>query len=354
MITSIKEYLEALKDEYPRLHRTFKVIYEVTSSEGSLKIPEEMLNLFDAAFLESARKQRVISIYNKWTGEGALFNSMRLRKPVHHHTRGDDHLKMLMDTSGCDFCSPETRTPEDVFGRIRGEHSITASNIAKYDAWSGLLIFKNHNPLQFNLNELSDYLKTSSRWFKEAEAVSGFNYPLIIWNCLPRAGASQVHGHMQLLLGQRPYARIGLLDRVAGIYRARYGSSYHEDVFRVHEALGLGIEYGDKGVYASITPVKEREINLIFRSDYSDDLTLQRLLFKILRYLIDVKDVCSFNLMLHPVNGAMEIPGIIRIVDRGPISSMSSDIGGMELFGSSIIGEDPYRLMDELRGVLDA
>ena len=32
-------------------------------------------------------------------------------------------------------------TPEDVFGRIRGRHCITASNVAKYDGFHAVVIF---------------------------------------------------------------------------------------------------------------------------------------------------------------------------------------------------------------------
>ncbi|MBE2899626.1 hypothetical protein DNK57_02115 [Methanothermobacter thermautotrophicus] len=355
MMEDLEEYIGALKVRCPSIYEAFNRIYEVGCSHGSLKVTGGLEKRFDKNFIESVKEQKIIRVYNRWTGEGALFNSFRLKKPVMDHGDAKKILKeLLRDDARCDFCMPELYTPEDDFGRVRGQHSITASNIAKYDAWSGLLIFRKHNPLDFSFEELSDYLSTASKWFELAAKSSGFRFPFIVWNCMPRAGASQIHGHMQLLLGERPYGKVSFLEEASRRYLETYGSSYQDDVFRVHSAIGLGAEYGDVSVYASITPVKEREINITFKSEFGGDRKLQMCLFKILRCLIDEAGVCSFNLSIHPFNQDMNIPGIIRIVDRGSITSKSSDIGGMELFGSSVIGSDPYMIFDKIKGVLDA
>lgn len=355
MIEYLEGYIRTLKGEDPAIYETFNRIYEVGCSQGSLKVTGGLEERFDKKFIESVKEQEIIRVYNRWTGEGALFNSFRLKKPVMDRGSAKKILmELLRGDAMCDFCMPELYTPEDDFGRVRSRHSITASNIAKYDAWSGLLIFRKHNPLDFSFEELSDYLSTASKWFKMAEKSSGFRFPFIVWNCMPRAGASQIHGHMQLLLGERPYGKVSFLEEVSRRYLETYGSSYHDDVFRVHSAIGLGAEYGGVSVYASITPVKEREINITFKSEFDRDNELQRCLFKILRCLIDEAGVHSFNLSMHPFNRDVNIPGIIRIVDRGNIASKSSDIGGMELFGSAVIGSDPYIIFDRIKGVLDA
>ena len=59
-------------------------------------------------------------------------------------------------------------TPEDLFGRVTGRHAITASNIAKYDAFHGVVIFDHHNPLQFSREAIVDYLDVGLRWAQEA------------------------------------------------------------------------------------------------------------------------------------------------------------------------------------------
>ena len=96
---------------------------------------------------------------------------------------------------------PETYTPKDLFGRVKGINSVTAANIAKYDVYSSLVIFKKHNPLEFNLEEFSDYIDTSFKWFEMVfNRDKNFQFPFFVWNCLPRAGASLIHGHAQILI----------------------------------------------------------------------------------------------------------------------------------------------------------
>jgi hypothetical protein len=63
-------------------------------------------------------------------------------------------------------------------------------------------------------------------------------------------------------------------------------------------------------------------------------------------------NVRSFNLALwrEPLDGRW--PGfapIVRLVDRGVPFSRPSDIGAMELYGTPIVGADPYEVIDALR-----
>lgn len=52
--------------------------------------------------------------------------------------------------------------------------------------------------------DVLDLLSASHEWFSRAlghiTGPSAGAEPLLLWNCLPRAGASQFHGHAQLLL----------------------------------------------------------------------------------------------------------------------------------------------------------
>ena len=43
-----------------------------------------------------------------------------------------------------------------------------AENIAKYDAFHGVVIFDHHNPLQFSREGIADYLDVGMRWAHEA------------------------------------------------------------------------------------------------------------------------------------------------------------------------------------------
>jgi hypothetical protein len=46
-----------------------------------------------------------------------------------------------------------------------------------------------------------------------------------------------------------------------------------------------------------------------------------------------------------------EFPYIIRIVDRGSLLKSTADMGGMELYGSSVVADDPYKVIDVLKSV---
>ena len=49
------------------------------------------------------------------------------------------------------------------------------------------------------------------------------------------------------------------------------------------------------------------------------------------------------------LNIAKDPPYIIQIVDRGNIIKSTADIGGMELFGSTVVADDPYSIIKKLR-----
>ena len=97
------------------------------------------------------------------------------------------------------FCHPEERTPEDVFGRVRSKHCVTASNVAKYDGFHGLIVFDDHDPLDLTAEKVDDYVCVALEWLGKAqEADPEARYPFLMWNCLWRAGSSVVHGHAQV------------------------------------------------------------------------------------------------------------------------------------------------------------
>lgn len=117
---------------------------------------------------------------------------------------------------------------------------MSASNLFKYCAPAhGLLLFKHHDPLAFTAADVQQLLLAGSRWFVAAAvAASGSAggqcsgssralsagvalvtpssqqasqpsqtasrqlWPLLLWNTLPRAGASQFHGHAQTALSE--------------------------------------------------------------------------------------------------------------------------------------------------------
>jgi hypothetical protein len=377
-IMDIEKKVENLLKTDKAAHSTFQRIYRLDSGIGAQIIPDSFQTKVGVYFgrrdaagkitesteevLARIEHQKIIKITNKWTGESALFNSLRADRPG---IRGADlkkeqeHVFKLITESekGCDFCQPEKFTPLDVFGRIRGEYSITAANLAKYDVWSSLVIFNHHDPLKFTLEEFSDYIDTGLAWFDAVYDHSPvFRFPFFIWNCLPRAGASQVHGHCQILMSKEPYAGVETLRKTHHKYEAETDTSYFQDLNLVHDSLGLSLNHGKIPLMVSITPIKEKEVMIISRNNPSKDIGAKQTIFKVLRCFIDTLGVYSFNLSIScpPVDNQEEFPYIIKIVDRGSLLKSTADIGGMELYGSSVVADDPFKVFKTLENVFNS
>jgi hypothetical protein len=170
-----------------------------------------------------------------------------------------------LDRGADSFDTPLTSTPEDAFGRICGQHCVTAANIAKCDGLHGVVIFNEHHPLRFGEAEVVDYMGTAWRWAEAAHRHSPANkYFFYSWNCLWRSAASLIHGHNQMMLTRgRHFARIEQLRRAALSYRRRYARSYFDDLYHIHRAMGLGFDKQGVRVLAYLTPLKNSEIVLM-------------------------------------------------------------------------------------------
>ncbi|MEN6592684.1 MAG: hypothetical protein ABFC12_05525 [Methanobacterium sp.] len=360
-----EEKVRELKNSDPEAYAILNRIYKYYSDRGTMKIPssfnERALSYMGVtapsknnASLKMFKEQQIIKFFNVWTGEGTIFNSLRASRPGLKLEGDAKHLQKLIKDSKkrCDFCDPERYTPEDSFGRIKGKFCITAANIAKYDAWSSLLIFKKHNPLEFSLQELSDYFETAFKWFNKVyQKDERYHFPFMVWNCLYKAGASQIHGHGQLLMTREfPYAKMENLNSSVAKYKKEVGKDYFSDLYYLHHALGLAQSYGEVKFMVSITPLKEKEILIISPEAPSESNEAKEVIFKILRCYVDVLGVESFNLALYcPSLKSYGYPYLVKIVDRGPLFINTADMGGMELYGSSIAANDPYKVIKSIR-----
>ena len=193
--------------------------------------------------LKNVEEQRILKVLDKNIFEAGLFNELRSKrpKPVKEEI---DFKKILEESKGGAFSKPLSSTPADTWGRVKGKHCVSASNIAKYDGTHGLIIFKKNNPLDFTEKELQDYFSTALKWFNKAHKNNRKAlYPFLLWNSLWRAAASIIHGHMQTVLGESfHYADAENLNRVRNAYAVKYESLFFEDFFEVHKLIGLGFE----------------------------------------------------------------------------------------------------------------
>ncbi len=367
-ILDLEEMINRLKKEDEDSFKLLNNIFHTSSASGSLKIPLSFKEKIHTYFgnkdesgkiikskndvVERMQTQKVVKTYNKWTGEGSLFNSLRASRPgmkSQERNQEQEKVQKYIEKSkeNCDFCQAEKYTPEDVFGRIKSKHCITGANIAKYDAWNSMIFFKKHNPLDFTQEEVSDYIETGFKWFKKVHNYDKqFISPIFIWNCLQKAGASQVHGHAQVLMTKNiHYAKTQFLSRNFRSYMQLTGRNLFKDIYTSHKALGLALDNNVNG-FASITPLKEKEFIIISKDNPSTSDDIKKTIYRVLRCYIDELEVNSFNLVIScPSFGETFLPYIIRIVDRGSILKPTADVGAMELYGSSVISDDPYNII---------
>jgi hypothetical protein len=262
---------------------------------------------------------------------------------------------------GDDFCDPERRTPADIFGRVRGRHSLTAANVAPADAWHGLVIFNEHDPLVVDGERLADALAVARAWAARAHATDPqARHLFVLWNCLWRAGASRTHGHLQVLLGRSmAQARVELWHAAVRRYARETGRDYFADLTAAHLALGLGQRRGPIVVFASLTPIKEREVVFLAPGQlWADAGTVdseadtEALLVSALADVVALyrqQGALALNLAISgpPLGGAADwegFPTIARLVDRGDPLSPVADMAAMEFFGSSVVATDPFAL----------
>ena len=176
-----------------------------------------------------------------------------------------------------------------------------------------------------------------------------------MWNCVWRAGGSIIHGHAQATATRgMHYPKVESLRRSSLSYKAEHGASYFDDLYRVHDALGLSIP-APEGVraFANLAPIKEKEIFLMGRS--LEDEPLRLAVGRVLKGLVRRLGVRSFNAAFYvpPLAPAEEdwsgFPVVVRLVDRGDPASRTSDMGAMELYAASVVASDPFAVARAFR-----
>ncbi len=336
------------KDE----RQLFNRIFSYDSTPAQIKIPPSMRAYCERFFgsVEAVERQRPIKITNNITLETSLFNELRSRRPQPLNGPAlEDQIEA--ERKFDPFANPLEGTAPDIFGRVEGQHSLTASNIAKFDTWHSVVMFNEYHPLHFEAEQVVDYMMTARAWAEQVrQQDEQACYFFFMWNCLFRAGASIMHGHTQMTVTrQQHYGGIERLRRDAQDYSRQHRRGFFNDLVQVHKALGLTATPADRVMaLASLTPRAEREMWLL--SDlWSPELGLA--LYKALAYYQSVGAV-AFNVVAYvppigpPPQGEDwgEFPVILRLVDRGNPQSPSSDFGAIDIFAASTIVNDPFEV----------
>jgi len=342
-------------------------LYDISVSTGRLTTPPELRDWVVAHFgsIEAVEVQQVVRVTDRRSLVGAIFSPLRGQRPQ-APPRESAFRQLVQSTIGDEFCHPETGTPADTWGRVRGRRSITAANAAMYEERHGVVIFDRHDPLAFDMETVIDALEVGREWAERgrAEDPAASAY-MLIWNGGPRAGGSIVHGHAQVTLGRRHYPHVERACRAAASHATETGRSYFADTVAVHRALGLVVADEDGvATLVTLTPVKERELLIVGRPGMDErDPAFAATVARTLMAYRDALGVRAFNLALHrpPIDpgitradGWDAMPPMVHLVDRGDPDSSSSDIGAMELYAAPVVGADPFAVAAALREGISA
>ena len=162
----------------------------------------------------------------------------------------------------CDFCSGNLAF--DPLGSFENEQVIVAASAIKQQDFDVLFILKKHNPLSLDLSDYVALFKAANKWFDIAIQNSdhGHSHPMLIWDSLPPAGASQIHAHAHGFLGRgHKLGHFRGYEEGRKAYASMYqGSDLTQDYINVHIVLGLGVRVGPHVVIAPMDAIKEHEL----------------------------------------------------------------------------------------------
>ena len=116
--------------------------------------------------------------------------------------------------------------------------------------------------------------------------------------------------------------------------------------------LGLLLGAWVARVLVSLTPIKEKEVWVLADAV---NAALGDAIYRVLDCYIRQLGVTCFNVVLYvpPLAPVAEdwsgFPVIARIVDRGALHNKTADMGAMELYASSVVSSDPFKVAAYLR-----
>ncbi len=341
--------IENLKQEIKKLDKNkknlFSKFFSINVKNSKMTIPEPMKKELKGKFnISELEHQRIVRIDNLLTDESALYNPLRNKRPKAKKKQDFNFNKKDA------FCTPEKSTPIDEVGRIKGKYTITCANLSKFEKYHSVIIFKKHNPFDIKYKEMSEAFDTALEWFDKIKNINQKAiYPLLLWNYLWKSGASIIHPHLQVVVSEKQFPKQKTFFKLVSKYRKKYKRDYIEDLFKVHKNIGLGITYKKIKIFPYLTPIKEKEIFIIGK--YGKDF--KKAIYKVIRTFKKI-GVESFNLglIMPPLNSFNKKQNkiIARIVDRGNLDELTTDLGGMELYSEAkVISSDPYQLSKELK-----
>jgi hypothetical protein len=341
-------------------YQKFASIFTIVARKATLSLPAPFQkkvrgwlahndDLYNEVF-----SQDIIHIVSEYTREHTVFNPLRDKRPVLPPDRPEnEYFEELVNSSSvkCDFCDFKQFTAEHVFGRVESNHAFSASNIFKIDSLHGLLALKKHNPLVWNLEEFLDLFHLTKIWLNKAHAHNPLaRFPSLIWDILPKCGASQVHPHLHVVLdSERYHGEVESWRKGAQQYFTTHNSNYFSDLVSIYSALNLTFVHGTAVAFASLVPKKDHEVVVMAKEANEDFYTL---LYLVLRtFLDDLNKMCFSMGVGLPAFGvpAGKMPAYARAITRGYVTDIRADMSSLELFMATNVNIDPYKTIEIVR-----
>ena len=305
---------------------------------------------------EEVCNQELIEIVNEPLQTHSTFGMLRSRRvPAAVGLDPADLIDLEKARNGCEWCDGSVRgLIADQFGAIVSEDGrfIAQANISRQAAANGLVTgnASTHNILRLSLPDaLGMWRMVEPYILLVRRADPSLKYFLCSWNGGPKSGGSLPHCHFNILGWEHRHCAFA--EQVL----ARCPHAYWDQVLRIHQQIGLSFQHGPVAGFASLCPVKDREILM-----YSQDLMSgAETLHRALRILVDHgTNNFSVAAILSPDTSAeprFDVwPRVLwRVVDRGDMRVPHSDLGAVEVLGgTTIFSSNPWEVAGWLRAGL--
>jgi len=207
-----------------------------------------------------------------------------------------------------------------------------------------------HDYLALDERQFEELVVAADEYVRAAHARMLADYFVIALNGGPKSASSVAHAHLQVV-GRRS-RHFAYPERIVH----SCPPDYWYDAGAAHERMGLGVAAGSSSGFANVCPTKEADFTVLSRSVVQSAPHV----WALVRSLV-ARGTTSFSLAAiispnHLSRATVDIryanwpPVVWRFIDRGDVRGPQADIGTLELFGSTIVATDPYRVADALTG----
>lgn len=308
---------------------------------------------------ESVENQTLVSLRDRLTGQEALVNTIRgSRSAAVVPATPPDGMEFRRASADCRWCG-EWHVRRSEMWRDDWDHAGldddrigTRPNWARQSLISGLAFGdeRMHHLEALTESDFVGLFVVGEAYLANARRIHRLaRYAMLYINGGPKSASSVEHAHVQIV------ARKGRHFAYAEEIASRVPPDYWHRVRCAHEHAGLAVGGSGCSGWASLIPVKERDITATSRDVEEGARFMYRVWRRLARH--GTRDFSLAAILspgyLDPVHCPERFahwPKVLwRFVDRGDPVVRHGDIGTMELFGSPVVASDPYHVARLLR-----